>query len=101
MMNLFQHFSKKGQITLVICFSWKIALTQVYSNINSFLYKPTSCISNPFPLAIYERYFDFKYAIYGEREKKNFLTELFALIYFLNLFKPTITLDCADVILIT
>lgn len=72
MMNLFQHFSKKGQITLVICFSWKIALTQVYSNINSFLCKPTSCISNPFPLAIYERYFDFKYAIYGEREKKTF-----------------------------
>lgn len=51
--------------------------------------------------ANYERYCDLKSATYGEKEKKNFLIELFALIYSLNLFKPTITLDCADVILIT
>lgn len=49
----------------------------------------------------YERYCDLKSATYGEKRKKNFLIELFALIYSLNLFKPTITLDCADVILIT
>lgn len=49
-----------------------------------------------FLLAIYTRYMPFMV-----KEKKNFLTELFALIYSINLFKPTITLDCADVILIT
>lgn len=59
------------------------------------VYRTLSFFSN------YERYGDLKSATYGEKEKKNFLIELFALIYSLNLFKPTITLDCADVILIT
>lgn len=59
------------------------------------VYRTLSFFSN------YERYGDLKSATYGEKERKNFLIELFALIYSLNLFKPTITLDCADVILIT
>lgn len=101
---VFQNFNKIGQITLFVILEKKPALTVQlkfirisipFSTKQLKVYRTLSFFAN------YERYCDLKSATYGEKEKKNFLIELFALIYSLNLFKPTITLDCADVILIT
>lgn len=94
-----------GQITLFVILEKKkialkvqlkfIRISIPFSTKQLKVYRTLSFFTN------YERYCDLKSATYGEKEKKTFLIELFALIYSLNLFKPTITLDCADVILIT
>lgn len=90
-----------GQITLFVILEKKIALKVQLKFIwisipfctkQLRVYRTLSFFAN------YERYCDCN--LWWKR-KKNFLIELFALIYSLNLFKPTITLDCADVILIT